>query len=330
MSRTAALISLLFFVHLALGQNERIEQSRNRALEFLLSQQQVNGSFSDSTNPLFNVWETILVCDALETVGTPTALEAFSKARAFLYSSENEQGLICHNSKCREATCVETSAYYLTLCCRAEEGNPGPPFAALSSMQEGEGYWDVRNPDVREITNYPSVTAFVVNLFEACGYMDYNRDKALDFIVKKQLPDGAWGQHWEYYNTPGYALWQCMRALKNEEKYAENYARALEFVLKTQHKDGSWYYEDPAIPNVTSAELQTALMAQCLQSEKDPRAVEALSRALAFLIDQQQANGSFNGGYFPIHNARYKKAEYLLATSLTLIALQKQLKAQKE
>lgn len=331
MTRTATLIFfLLFCLSPCFGQKEKFVESRDRALTFLLSQQRTDGSFADSTNPLFNVWETILVTDALLTLNRPDCEPAIANALQFLKGSENEQGLICHNSKCKAATCVETSAYYVQLISDDSLSEVSHKLELLSNLQNPNGSWFVLNPDVHERTDFVSITAFAVNLFELHSYPNYNKKAALDFIASQQLPDGSWGQTWEYYNVPGYALWQCLKALKNEPQFAQNYQRGLDFILQSQSEDGSWFFRDPAIPNFTSAELQTALMLQCLEDETDPKTVEARDKALHFLLEKQLANGSFDGGNFPIQNARYKKAEYLFATAMAIKALQMKLNLEEQ
>jgi squalene cyclase len=323
MTRTATLLFFLFFAFSScFAQVDGLVEARDRAVHFLLSQQREDGSFADSSNALFNVWETILVADALQTVNQPEAQDALSRARAFLRASENPQGLICHNSKCQAATCVETSAYYIWLLADDSLSDVKQKLALLANLQNPNGSWFVLNPDVHERTDYVSVTAFVVNLFARFNFSDFNKKGALDYIAGQQLPEGSWGQSWEYYNVPGYAFWQCMEALKNEADYAENYALGLDHILRTQHKDGSWYYRDPAIPNCTSPELQTALMLQTLEASASPTAIEARNKGLLFLLDGQLPHGGFQGGNFPIQNPRYKKAEYLFATALALKAIQ--------
>jgi len=87
---------------------------------------------------------------------------------------------------------------------------------------------------------------------------------------------------------------------------------------------------DPGIENTTSPELQTALMLRCLVGAKDPMAQRALKNGLDFLLKTQLSNGSWDGGYFPIPSARYKKKEYLLATSLIIQSLSDVLKEREE
>lgn len=317
-SATAVFTLFLFASKLGHCQNDATELALQRALSFLTAQQDESGKFSDSTNQLFDVWETILVADALQNAH-PTAYQTeVQRALAFLQQQENPEALICHNSKNIGYTCIETSAYYLEL--RGKEADPRleEKLALISRMQEADGSWKILNPDVSQNISFVSVTAFAVHLFESYRYASYAKKAALDFIASKQLADGSWGQCWEYYNCPGYALWQCLGVLKNEPDYASSYQKGLDFITGSQLENGSWHYLDSAIANTTSPELQTALMLRCLMGENTPAAKHALERGIDFLLQRQLPNGSWDGGYFPIPNARYKKKEYLLATSLIL------------
>ena len=51
-----------------------------------------------------------------------------------------------------------------------------------------------------------------------------------------------------------------------------------------------------------------------------------IKKAIDFLLKSQKKDGSWEGGYFPIPNNRYTKKEYVFATSLALIALNKYVK----
>lgn len=324
-----------FFLFLLLScslvaQRDKMLVSAQNALGFLLLAQRDDGCISDSTNPLFDVWETILVADALQNAHATAYRTEVQRALSFLQQQENPEALICHNSKNKAFTCIETSAYYLELRRKEDDPRLNEKLALISRMQEADGSWKILNPDVNQNISFVSVTAFVVHLFESYGYTSYAKKAALEFIASKQLADGSWGQCWEYYNSPGYALWQCLGALKNEADYASSYQRGLNFIIGSQLDDGSWRYIDPAIVNTPSPELQTALMLRCLVGEDAPACKRALMKGIDFLLQQQLANGSWEGGYFPIPNARYKKKEYLLATSLILQTLSDVLNAPEE
>ena len=319
LSKAALLLFTIVLSTLAISQTKTMNTSVAKAAEFIVAQQREDGMISDSSNQLFNIWETILATDALMNLKPKTYQDEITKALNFLKTNENSNGLICHNTKCIDSVCIETSSLYLELFSREDfsEGTKDK-LAKIRSMQKIDGSWDVGNPDVNEHRAFPSVTGFVVNLFNAYSFEDFDRIAALNYIVSKQLSDGSWGQEWEYYGCPGYALWQCMQALEGDANYGEYYQKAKEFILENQHEDGSWFFQNPTIANNTSSELQTALMLQCLLYETDENARKALEKGVAFLLTTQQADGSWNGGYFPILNSRYKKKEYIFATSLII------------
>lgn len=284
-----------------------------KAFAFLKSAQDSTGQFRDSLNPLFNVWETILVTDAL--LGKlPEDDPVIQRAITWLKTNENERGLICHNDACREKYCVETSSLYLQLLFRTRGHDIIDPVITLSQMQEENGSWKIGNPDVSSQVDFPSVTAFAVNLFLLTRYDDWNEQTAIGYLSARQLPDGSFGKTWEYYNCTGYALWQCMPVLKQYPQTGA-YKKAKAFILSQQLPDGSWNDPEQTVNHV-SAELQTVFMLHCLKDETDPPSVEAYRKGLTFLLEKQLPGGAWDGGYFPVPNERYKKREYLITTAL--------------
>ena len=293
-----------------------LSESADKAAAFLKNAQTSDGAIADSSNALFNTWETILVTHAL--------LDQFSasdstiqRALGWLSRQTNPQGLICHNTRCSASYCVETSAAYLQLLLRLDSAkNIRSQLDLIAQLQEPNGSWKIVNPDVYEHTDFPSVTAFVLNLFRSANYPAGNTAAAQAFIRSNQLQDGSLGQSWEYYGCPGYALWQCLPVLRSDSTHREAWQKSLDFILSSQLPDGSWYTIDPTKVNNTSAQLQTAFMLHCLLPETDTASRAAFSRGMRFLLDSQQENGAWDGGLFPIPNARYKKREYLVATAL--------------
>ncbi len=301
----------------AKGQLRQTElsESADRAAVFLKNAQFPSGAISDSTNALFDTWETILVADALLD-HFPKSDSTIQRAVSWLVQQTNEQGLICHNTRCKSAYCLETSSAYLQLLLRLNDAEKiQPQLERIARMQESNGSWKIGNPDVYEHTDFPSVTAFVLNLFRSANYPSDPAD-ALDFIRSRQLEDGSFGQTWEYYGCSGYALWQCFPILRADSSENESWQKARDFILSTQLSDGSWYEIDSSRVNTTSAQLQTAFMLHCLLHETDSASRKAFVKGVRFLLDSQLANGSWDGGLFPIPNARYKKREYLVATAL--------------
>lgn len=298
------------------SQSENDESIAGKTALFLKKAQLPDGSFQDSTNALFNVWETILVTNALLD-GFPESDSSIQRSLAWLKNQENQQQLVCHNQQCRDQLCVETSVLYLQLLNRlSDRQNLTQRITQLTRLQEKNGSWKVLNPDVQFQTDFPSVTAFMLNLLPETSELHTVKKAGYNYLISKQLPDGSWGQTWEYYNCPGYALWQCTKALhKNPELFSEK-EKAKRFILSNQLENGSWYNEDVSSFNRISPQLQTALMLHCLLTETDSASVAAFTKGMNFLLKTQLPDGSWDGGFFPIPNARYKKREYLFATAL--------------
>lgn len=320
MQRLLLLIILLFRITCHAQQGEVHAASVTTAIErgkqFLKQQQQPEGSFRDSLNNLFETWETIIVTDALLTGGS-SADSSIIRAITWLQAHESPEKLVCHNQKCAQTYCLETSALYLNLLSRyMQSPQSEAQLTFIAGLQQADGHWEVGNPDVTLQTGFPSVTGFVLNLFESQNFASEKAEKARQFLAKAQLPDGSWGATWEYYGCPGYALWQCLPALRQVPGYASNAERAKQFILTTQAEDGSWKSSSES-GNHISATLHTTFMLLALQGETDPESRFAVQKGIAFLLKQQQANGSWDGGLFPIPNERYKKREYLVATALS-------------
>jgi squalene cyclase len=301
--------------------NRSLTTSISKARKFLEKHQYENGTFQDSTKVLFNVWETILVCDAL--LDDPYKNDSIiQNGLNWLKTVENPQGIICHNATCSSSYCIETSSLYLQLLHRVNhEADFAKQLATIAQMQEKNGRWAIGNPDVLYEVYYPSVTGFAVNLFETFDYRNYEKRTALNYIAEQQLRVGSWGQTWEYYDSPGYALWQCFPALKNDSIYSEQLTKAKYFILSTQLENGSWNFSSDEVSNRISPELHTAFMLQVLGNETDEESRSAVERGLRFLLARQQQNGCWDGGLFPIPNQRYRKNEYLIATALIYKAM---------
>lgn len=292
-----------------------LTQSRAAAIAlgraFLIRSQASSGAISDPNNPLFDVWETIEAAIALRETGDSTE-PALQRALAFLRANENPSGLVCHNQKCRAQHCLETSAEYLLLL--------GPPAAAtraaaISAMQNDDGSWAIGNPDVREQPEFPSVTAFVIGALEASGVAASK--KAHAWLLSAQNAEGHFGSAWEYYATPAYALWPAMRALEDHDALA----RAEAYIRGAQLDDGGWYHRDPSRPKWASKELQTALMLSALRYGDRERNRATVERGVQFLLRAQRADGSWDGGDFPIASVRYQKKEHIFATARALSVL---------
>lgn len=287
-----------------------------KASQFLLNQQLESGAFQDSTNALFNVWETVLVCDALLNT-YPKDSTFLTNALKWLQSCENKNGLICHNSACSTSVCLETSSLYLRLLHRSDPTlKLTQELNTMAALQEANGSWKVGNPDVQFRIDFPSVTGFCVNTFQETGFYHYNSEKAFAFLAAVCSADSAWGTSWEYYGTPAYAIWQCYRLLPKEQQ-----TQLFQWIAKQQQPDGSWSFSSNANGNHISPELETAFILNAIGEFPTAERYPVLTKGAAFLVQKQLPNGAWEGGLFPIPNQRYKKYEYLITTALALNAL---------
>jgi len=305
---------------------DQLKESSTRAEKFLKTIQLPHGAISDSSNTLFNIWETIIATDALIS-GNSINDSTVQRALIWLQNNENSNGLVCHNVNCKQDYCVETSALYLKLIAQDSSTlNLLERLKFLSDHQNEDGSWSVGNPDVLFEQKYPSVTGFVINLFENLNVELPKSNEAYNFLSQQQKSDGSWGKSWEYYGCSAYAIWQCVPAMKSCKECEKSYSLAKHFILNSQLEDGSWNDVTDSTKNHVSKQLQTAFMLSALTNETDSLSRIAFSKGIYFLLSSQQENGSWDGGYFPIPNQRYKKAEYVVATSLIYKLLLDELK----
>ena len=304
----------------AIDQGQML-QAIDRGLQFLQQIQRADGAVCDTLNPLFDVWETALAAGTWLEVRQDSTAPFFVQALDFLKTNENAAGLICHNRKCREAYCLETTAvYYQLLWSIGRKNQVLQGIDTLLQMQFPDGHWDVGNPDVREAKSFPSVTAFMINLLTLT---QQSNPLAVQWLAKQQLSDGHWGMHWEYYGTPAYAIWQIVPGLEKQIPLSST----LDWILDQQQADGSWIIEARE-PHKIGAALNTALYLSALLHVPSADHELALKRGIRFLLDQQRADGSWDGGHFPIPSESYTKEEYVFATTRALAVIHQYLNLQ--
>ena len=233
-----------------------------------------------------------------------------------MQNNENKEGLICHNQKCRNGYCLETTSVYYELL-QLTGKNKKTGLQKIISLQQKTGQWEIGNPDVQEQKDFPSVTAFVLAILQDANVEPVYKKEAMRWILNKQTKQGDWGLAWEYYGCPAYALWPLMRVLKHENSTTEKIAKekAVAYICSAQNADGSWFYSNPSLQKQTSPELQTALMLAALQ-QAGIKNRSVIVKGIDFLLHSQQEEGNWNGGFFPIPEKRYSKQEYVFATAM--------------
>ncbi len=321
---------LFYFLILTLGffsptfsqqpATDKLRSAINNGALFLKNIQRTDGAICDTTNALFDVWETIIAATAIYDLTKDTNDLAFKKAIAFIRLNQNSNGLICHNQKCKKEYCLETSAaWFLLLIKTGHLKTVKARLKIIDTLQNKLGYWEIGNPDVTEKKIFPSVTGFILSIYKAAGVTPPNEKKAYDWLVSQQNAEGHWGAAWEYYNCPAYATWAIKPGLSKNTTHTKAFLKMNDYLLASQKKDGSWFYTDTFFDKCPSAELQTAFYLQSLNETAKNEI--AINRAVEFLYNAQKKDGSWDGGSFPIKNKRYSKKEYVLSTALSMIAI---------
>ncbi len=190
----------------------------------------------------------------------------------------------------------------------------------LLSMQNKNGGWgsfDMNNTrrlitqipfcDFGEVIDPPSedVTAHIVELL---GHLGYDRAfpplrRALAYLQREQQPEGSWFGRWgvNYVYGTG-AVLPALRAA-GEDTGQDYVRRAMRWLTECQNEDGGWgetcaSYADPGLRGCgpsTASQTAWALLALLAAGEANS---EAVQRGIAYLVDTQQADGSWDEPFF--------------------------------
>ena len=150
-------------------------------------------------------------------------------------------------------------------------------------------------------------------------------DKGIKFLLERQQPNGSWGSHWVYYDTPYYPIHTIILALKkaNLEKNP-SFEKAINFIIKEQNLDGSWEKE---IENRPSKNLKTALALNSLLTTDKESIKVKIEKGINWLLNTQKSDGSWAGGEFAGWPG---KKEDIFTTSTVVRALNKYINLLKE
>ena len=314
-------VAVLAFM-LAAGAAQAVVPAIERARDWLVTRQRADGAIADAGNPLFETWETVIAARALASSRAARDMAATAAALDYLERQQNADGLLCHNRRCREATCVETSAEYLQLLIDAgDRSRARERWPALLAHRQPDGRFLVGNPDVRERRDFASVTAFVLAVGLRLGQHGPALQRSQDWLRRARTPRGDFGSAWEYYGTPAYALWPAARAWSGQSAAARQSRRdLLDWARTTQHDDGRWSFQQAVDGHQVSDALETALMLLAVRESAAP--ARPASPAHRALLKLQQPDGHWEGGWFPVPSAPYEKREDVFATAIAILALQ--------
>jgi Squalene-hopene cyclase C-terminal domain len=319
----AGIALLCCFLFTACKRRPAAAEAMDQGYFFLAGIQQPDGAICDTVNPLFDIWETVEAATAIWACTHDSSDAVLQKALQFLQAQENPAGLLCHNRKCKAQYCLETTAEYCILL--AEIYGPQAIQARMDTvrkLQKPSGEWAIGNPDVLQQQTFPSVTGFVLAALQAAELAPLHRDSAVAWLIAQQDTAGSWGAVWEYYGSPAYAIWANVRALSAERSPAAQAAVERAFAYLSAHRlEESYWDATVAGPKHISAALQTALVVAALGHGNLESSDLSIGSSVHYLVQAQAKDGHWDGGDFPIANARYQKHEYVFATARAMVAM---------
>ncbi len=145
------------------------------------------------------------------------------------------------------------------------------------------------------------ITGRILEMLASYGYTrrDKRVERAIEFILKEQEPDGAWFGRWGVNYL--YGTFLVLRGLHAMEvSYLEPAVqRAAEWIRMVQNADGGWgetagTYDDPGQRGVgPSTPSQTAWALLGLLAANDTRS-DSVAKGVRWLIERQQEDGSWS------------------------------------
>ncbi len=145
------------------------------------------------------------------------------------------------------------------------------------------------------------ITGRILEMLASYGYTrrDKRVEKAIEFILKEQEPDGAWFGRWGVNYL--YGTFLVLRGLQAMEvSFLEPAVQqAAEWIRMVQNPDGGWgetagTYDDPSQRGVgPSTPSQTAWALLGLLAANDTRS-DSVAKGVRWLIDRQQKDGSWS------------------------------------
>jgi hypothetical protein len=339
--RSGAALALCAILAVACARDslgDKTPEALSRACRWLASQQQPSGAIvlaGKVLNP--DVWETANALIALMRCDATTYRAAIARGFEFLDANWIDTGglpesvarrLSPHKSHCVETTGTALRAYVAAG--KREQAEKLRDF--LLSVQEADGGWKIGYPEARTafpngdvLEVFPSVTGFALAGVAAVPGDRSKVDRGLAWLAARQRPEGDWGAFPDYFWTPYYATSEVAAAFagwgRRDDPVVE---RLVRFTRQHQNADGSW--GDAGEPRTPSRELWTALALLTLQAAGDKAPSDVVDRGISYLLEHQQADGRWIGGYFKSTVvADADKKEDVYATSRAVLVLSQRL-----
>ena len=144
------------------------------------------------------------------------------------------------------------------------------------------------------------ITGRILEMLAAYGYTrrDKRVERAVQFILREQCPDGSWFGRWGVNYV--YGTFLVLRGLEamgfwNHEPAVQ---QAAEWIRMVQNADGGWgetcgSYDDPATAGIgPSTASQTSWAVLGLLAAGDTRS-DSVAKGIRWLVEKQQADGSW-------------------------------------
>ena len=145
------------------------------------------------------------------------------------------------------------------------------------------------------------ITGRILEMLAAYGYTrrDKRVEKAVQFILREQEPDGAWFGRWGVNYL--YGTFLVLRGLRAMEfdTYEPAIQQAAEWIRMVQNTDGGWgetcgTYDDPNQRGTgPSTPSQTAWALLGLLAANDTRS-DSVAKGIRWLVERQQEDGSWS------------------------------------
>jgi squalene-hopene/tetraprenyl-beta-curcumene cyclase len=286
--------------------------------------------------PCFSpVWDTAQVLSTLGEAGLSRSDPRMVKAADWLLSKEiRVQGDWSHNAKVQDPSCW---CFFFNNDHQPDVDDTGEVLLALSAvdnpreryqyevtqravqwvfaMQCKSGGWasfdkdntkkifeSIPFADHNAMIDPPTVdiTGRILEMLATYGYTrrDPRVEKAVQFILKEQEPDGSWFGRWGVNYL--YGTFLVLRGLRAMEYDANEFAvqAAAEWVRMVQNTDGGWgetagTYDNPDLRGTgPSTPSQTAWALLALLAAGDTRS-DSVAKGVRWLIERQHEDGSW-------------------------------------
>ncbi len=295
------------------------EMAIDKGVDYLISNQDKDGSISLNKDARWKVWET---ANAIITINSANKNKKsfLEKSVNFLSNIQREDGSFYHTiSSKKDEYCMETTPVcILALSAAKKDVRKGIEF--MLDKQNPDGSWEIGTPEIIKRRFWPSIAGFVISTLLHLKISSNQISKGIDFLIEKQQEDGSWGSNWVYYDTPYYPMHAILLAF---ELYglnkSMNYKKAVNYIFEKQNNDGSWYIETTDKPRPSRA-LRTTLALNSLLVSPDNSHLESVEKGVKWLLGEQKSDGHWDGGYFV--NWPGKK-EDIYTTSMAIRALNK-------